>query len=194
MMILVGLVLLMTGCDQHQQAEKTKESTADRPNIVFILTDDQRFDSLGYAGNNIIQTPEMDKLAQEGVYFKNALVTTPICSASRASIFSGRYERAHRYTFGPDPLRPEFVEDSYPSLLKKAGYYSGFIGKFGVGMPEPEAMFDEFEYLWVDDDPARRENRSPHPLRGAEGARIHRVGTPRQPLCSFSEFQRTAFS
>jgi hypothetical protein len=63
MMILVGLVLLMTGCDQHQQAEKTKESTADRPNIVFILTDDQRFDSLGYAGNNIIQTPEMDKLA-----------------------------------------------------------------------------------------------------------------------------------
>jgi arylsulfatase A-like enzyme len=151
--ILVGLVLLMTGCDQHQQAANTKESTADRPNIIFIVTDDQRFDSLGYAGNDIIHTPEMDKLAQEGVYFSHALVTSPICSASRASIFSGVYERAHRYTFGPDPLRPDFVAESYPELLKKAGYYTGFIGKLGVNIPEPEAVFDAFEWLWVEDDP-----------------------------------------
>jgi alpha-L-rhamnosidase len=128
-LILVGCGLLMTGC--YQETTHRLE----QPNIIFILTDDQRFDSLGYAGNDIIQTPQMDKLAHEGVYFKNALVTTPICSASRASIFSGVYERAHRYTFGPDPLRPELVEDSYPKLLKKAGYYSGFIGKFGVDMP-----------------------------------------------------------
>jgi len=149
--ILVGSGLLIAGCISNNRLIGLE--VADRPNIILILTDDQRFDSLGYAGNDIIQTPEMDKLAHEGVYFRNGLVTSPICSASRASIFSGRYERAHRYTFGPDPLRPEFVEDSYPNLLKKAGYYSGFIGKFGVGMPEPEAMFDEFEYLWVDDDP-----------------------------------------
>ena len=154
-MRMIGVVLLallvmgslMAGCDQHL--------TTDRPNIIFILTDDQRFDSLGYAGNDIIHTPEMDKLAQEGVYFENALVTTPICSASRASIFSGRYERAHRYKFGPDPLRPEFVEDSYPKLLKEAGYYSGFIGKFGVKIPESEALFDEFDSFYVDDEPDR---------------------------------------
>jgi arylsulfatase A-like enzyme len=145
--------LLMTGCDQHQRADQTRVRSADRPNIIFIVTDDQRFDSLGYAGNEIIHTPQMDRLAQEGAYFRNALVTTPICSASRASIFSGVYERAHRYTFGPDPLRPEFVEDSYPKLLQKAGYYSGFIGKFGVNIPEPEALFDVFEWLWVEDDP-----------------------------------------
>lgn len=48
------------------------------PNIIFILTDDQRWDALGYAGNEVIQTPEMDKLAREGIYFKNAFVTTPI--------------------------------------------------------------------------------------------------------------------
>lgn len=148
---LIGFGFLISACTQ-QSEDQPEENTADRPNIIFILTDDQRFDSLGYAGNDIIRTPEMDKLAEEGVYFENALVTTPICSASRASIFSGRYERAHRYKFGPDPLRPEFVEDSYPNLLKKAGYYSGFVGKFGVEMPEPEAMFDEFENLWVDDD------------------------------------------
>jgi len=151
--VLVAWCFLVTGCDQRQAVDPVEESVADRPNIIFILTDDQRFDSLGYAGNSIIHTPEMDRLAREGVYFKNALVTTPICSASRASIFSGRYERAHRYTFGPDPLGPEFVEDSYPKLLKNAGYYSGFIGKFGVKIPDSEAMFDEFDVLWVDDDP-----------------------------------------
>ncbi|MFT5500344.1 MAG: alpha-L-rhamnosidase, partial [Woeseiaceae bacterium] len=148
-LFLFGCGLLLSGCSQ----ETTHQ--LEQPNIIFILTDDQRFDSLGYAGNDIIQTPEMDKLAQEGVYFENALVTTPICSASRASIFSGRYERTHRYTFGPDPLRPEFVEDSYPNLLKKAGYYSGFIGKFGVGIPQPEALFDEFDSFYVRDEEDR---------------------------------------
>jgi len=162
---LLVLGLLLTGCDQQQvdqngagySFEKSVPgpNLETRPNIIFILTDDQRFDSLGYAGNEIIHTPEMDALAREGVYFENALVTTPICSASRASIFSGRYERAHRYTFGPDPLRPDFVEDSYPKLLNKAGYYSGFIGKFGVKIPETEAMFDEFDSFYISDEEER---------------------------------------
>jgi alpha-L-rhamnosidase len=149
----ICLGFLLSACMQQSDGQPDK-STATRPNIIFILTDDQRFDSLGYAGNDVIHTPEMDKLAEEGVYFENALVTTPICSASRASIFSGRYERAHRYKFGPDPLRPEFVEDSYPKLLQDAGYYSGFIGKFGVQIPESESLFDEFDsfYVWDEED------------------------------------------
>jgi len=152
---LLALILLVSGCARHQPVDQVEKRTADRPNIIFILTDDQRFDSIGYAGNDIIHTPEMDQLARDGVYFENALVTTPICSASRASIFSGRYERAHRYKFGPDPLRPEFVEDSYPRLLRKAGYYSGFVGKFGVKIPEAEAMFDEFDSFHINDEADR---------------------------------------
>ncbi len=153
MTILVTSSLLIAGCGQNLPVDQTKESSADRPNIIFILTDDQRFDSLGYAGNDIIHTPEMDRLAQEGVYFGKALVTTPLCAPSRASIFSGLYERTHRYTFGVGPIRPEFMEESYPALLKTAGYHTGFIGKFGVNMPEPEALFDVFDWLWVEDDP-----------------------------------------
>jgi alpha-L-rhamnosidase len=100
-------------------AQKKKASeTQERPNIIFILTDDQRWDALGYAGNDIIQTPEMDKLAQEGVYFKNAFVTTPICAASRASIFSGLHERTHKYTFQTGPIRSEFMEDAYPTVAE----------------------------------------------------------------------------
>jgi len=104
----------------------------DRPNIIFILTDDQRWDALGHAGNPIIQTPNMDQLAEQGTYFKNAFVTTPICAASRASIMTGLYERKHDYTFRQPPLKKEFIDQSYFSLLQKAGYYNGFFGKFGV--------------------------------------------------------------
>ncbi len=116
-----------------------------KPNIIFILTDDQRWDALGYSGNSIIQTPEMDELAQLGSYFKNAIVTTPICSASRASIFTGVHERSHRYTFQTGSIRSEYMEKSYPKLLKEAGYYTGFFGKFGVNFPGMNQLFDEIE-------------------------------------------------
>lgn len=117
----------------------------ERPNIIFILTDDQRWSALGYAGNPIAQTPEMDKLAESGTYFKNAIVTTPICSASRSSIFTGLHERTHRYTFQTGAIRSEFMETAYPKLLKEAGYYTGFYGKFGVNSPGKEKMFDKIE-------------------------------------------------
>ncbi|MEX0324337.1 MAG: sulfatase [Puniceicoccaceae bacterium] len=104
----------------------------ERPNIIFILTDDQRHDAMGVAGNSIIQTPNLDQLAGDGWRFENAFVTTPICAASRASILTGLYERTHKFTFGTPPLSKEHVDQSYPKLLKEAGYQTGFIGKFGM--------------------------------------------------------------
>jgi alpha-L-rhamnosidase len=121
---------------------KEKKEVQEKPNIIFILTDDQRWDALGYAGNKLIQTPEMDKLAESGAYFRNGIVTTPICSASRASIFSGLFERTHKYTFQTGDMRKEYMEQSYPVLLREAGYYTGFFGKFGVNYNEKEKLFD----------------------------------------------------
>ena len=66
------------------------------PNILFLLVDDQRNDTLGCAGHPIIRTPVVDSLAANGVRFSNAFVTTSICAASRASLFTGLYERTHR--------------------------------------------------------------------------------------------------
>ncbi|MBA4148040.1 MAG: sulfatase [Verrucomicrobia bacterium] len=119
---------------------------AERPNIIFLLSDDHRWDMMSCAGNKIIQTPEMYALARDGVRFKNAFVTTPICAASRASIFTGLHERTHRYTFGTKPLTDEHVRMSYPAALKRAGYRTGFVGKFGVGVEggATDAMFDSF--------------------------------------------------
>ncbi|MEQ8687169.1 MAG: sulfatase [Imperialibacter sp.] len=118
-----------------------------RPNIIFILTDDQRWDALGHAGNSIIQTPEMDKLAREGVYFKNAFVTTPICAASRATIITGLYERKHNYTFQQPPVKNEFIDNSYPAVLKSEGYYGGFLGKMGVNFENKRdtSLFDVYK-------------------------------------------------
>ena len=115
------------------------------PNIIFIVTDDQRWDALGHAGNDIIQTPQMDRLAREGTWFSHAIVTTPICSASRASIFTGVHERSHRYTFQTGPIADRFMMDSYPRLLKEAGYTTAFFGKFGVNYAKKKELFDVME-------------------------------------------------
>jgi arylsulfatase A-like enzyme len=112
------------------------------PNIVFLLTDDQRWDSLGCMGNRIIQTPNLDALAHDGVVFENNFVTTAICCTSRATIFSGRYGGSideHRFD---KPLPVDAWRSSYPMLLRQAGYRTGFIGKFGIGEPLPSADFD----------------------------------------------------
>jgi alpha-L-rhamnosidase len=107
-----------------------------KPNIIYVLTDDQRWDAIGYAGNPLMHTPEMDKLALEGTYFVNSFVTTPICAASRASIITGTYERANRYTFQVNPIREEFMELSYPKVMRDHGYFTGFFGKYGIRVNE----------------------------------------------------------
>ncbi len=140
-MQLAVVTLLMLFANVNLAAAKQKK----QPNIIFILTDDQRFDALGYAGNDIIQTPEMDKLAQEGTYFKKAFVTTPICATSRASILTGVQERTHNYTFQRGPIKEAYMKTSYPNVLRAGGYHTGFFGKFGVAYDNESALFDEIE-------------------------------------------------
>jgi arylsulfatase A-like enzyme len=126
-------------------AQETTQQKAEKPNIIFILTDDQRFDAIGYAGNQLISTPEMDKLATEGTYFKNAMVTTPICTASRTSILTGLYERTHSYNFQTSGIRESYMADSYPRILKESGYKTAFYGKYGVRYDGLDKQFDEYE-------------------------------------------------
>jgi arylsulfatase A-like enzyme len=132
----IPVVLFGVAPPIHAQDEK--------PNILFILSDDQRFDALGCAGHPILKTPNLDRLAARGIRFRNSFVTTPICAASRASILTGRYERTHKYTFGTPPLAASFCTSSYPYLLRRAGYRTALIGKFGVNVESAQVakMFD----------------------------------------------------
>jgi arylsulfatase A-like enzyme len=107
---------------------------ADRPpNILFILTDDQRFDTLGCMGNSVIKTPHIDRLAADGVVFDNTFCTTSICSISRASFMLGQYERRHRIDSFQKPYSPEQLSHSFPMRLRRHGYRIGLIGKWGIG-------------------------------------------------------------
>ena len=139
------LILAFVSCERSNEEESQK-----KPNIIFILTDDQRWDALGYAGNAIIQTPNMDELAGSGLYFQNAFVTTPICAASRASLLTGLYERTHDYTFGKPELNDKYMLESYPYLLRKAGYQTGFVGKFGMKVNEgiEDSLFTKSVKTW----------------------------------------------
>ena len=127
----------------------TSQAPPQRPNLLLIVTDDQRWDTLGCAGNVLVQTPNLDALAGDGVRFRQAFVTTAICAASRASILTGLHERTHRFTFGTPPLRDELLATSYPALLKAAGYRTGFVGKFGIqtNPGAPARLFDSFAPL-----------------------------------------------
>src|SRR5699024_963057 len=99
---------------------------------------------LGCMGNSIIHTPNMDKLATAGILFQNAYVTTSICCVSRASILTGQYESRHHIDNFSTELKKDALAQTYPALLKKAGYEIGFIGKFGVGKKVPDSLFNFF--------------------------------------------------
>lgn len=116
-----------------------------RPNFLILISDDQRWDQVSYPGNQIIpelKTPNLDKLASQGAYFTNAFVTSPICAVSRASIMTGRYVSTHGMNHFNTPLKKEVIANTYPALLKKAGYRTGILGKWGMGMEGTEKIFD----------------------------------------------------
>ncbi|MCP4509263.1 MAG: sulfatase-like hydrolase/transferase, partial [Fuerstiella sp.] len=102
-----------------------------RPNIVFLLADDLRFDSMGFLQKFDLQTPHLDRLAQRGVRFTRSYNTTAICMASRAQIMTGRYEFSTGCNFDHGNLSWDLWQQSYPVRLKQAGYFVGFAGKFG---------------------------------------------------------------
>jgi len=139
------LSLICTVCVGN--ATVAQAASAGHPNVVFILTDDQRWDCVGSADRPYlgIRTPHLDRIAAEGARFRNAFVTTSLCSPSRASILSGLYPHAHRilnnFTDFPADL------PSYPRRLKAAGYETAYIGKFHMGedQDQPRPGFD----YWV---------------------------------------------
>ncbi|WP_298502535.1 sulfatase-like hydrolase/transferase [uncultured Maribacter sp.] len=126
----------------------------DRPNIIFILTDDQPYGYMGVTGNTIVKTPNLDKLTNEGVLFTNAHITSAICTPSRVSILLGQYERKHGVNFNSGTsVSKEAWEQAYPIQFKKAGYYTGWIGKnhapVGKGGYQSGLMEKSFDFWYA---------------------------------------------
>ncbi len=111
----------------------TFAASPEKMNVVFLLADDLRWNSLGCMGNPVVITPNIDQLSRDGIRFNNACVTTAICMVSRATILSGQYMSRHHVTkFGVE-LPGRTLQETYPAVLHKAGYWTGFVGKYGVG-------------------------------------------------------------
>lgn len=116
-----------------------------RPNIIFLLTDDQRDNSIGAMGHPFVKTPHLDSLMNESVRFTNAYTATPVCAPSRISILTGLPERIHGVGFSSSyKLTEQQWDRTYPALLHEAGYHTGFVGKFGgeYGMGGKELLYD----------------------------------------------------
>jgi N-acetylglucosamine-6-sulfatase len=110
-------------------------------NIIFILTDDHRFDAMGFMGHPFLETPHLDSLAKHGAHVPNAFVTTALCSPSRATILTGMYAHRHGVVDNNNPVRGDLV--FFPQLLQKAGYRTGYFGKWHMGgdMSPPQRGF-----------------------------------------------------
>ncbi|MFN0100589.1 MAG: sulfatase-like hydrolase/transferase [Bryobacteraceae bacterium] len=116
-----------------------------RPNIVFILVDDLRFDELGCTGHPFARTPNADRLAREGALFANAFAATPLCSPSRASFLTGQYAHKHGIVDNTDRSARSHALVTWPRLLHDNGYETAFLGKWHMGVDDsPRPGFDHW--------------------------------------------------
>lgn len=138
----------------------------EKPNIVFLFADDQTASSLGCYGNPIVKSPNIDRLARDGVRFQNAFVSHSICWVSRTSVLCGLTGRSYGSPEDQELARAEAVRTLYTDELLGAGYRTGFFGKWHAKMPtefKPKDHFDVFEAI----------QRNPYYKKQADGSLRH---------------------
>jgi N-acetylglucosamine-6-sulfatase len=146
-------------------------AAAQKRNVIFILSDDHRYDMMGFHPNapEWLETPSLDRMAREGAFLENAFVTTALCSPSRASILTGQY--AHRHGVVDNNIDVPAGTHYFPEYLQKAGYRTAFFGKWhmGRGTDEPRPGFDR----WVS---FRGQGVYYNPVLNVDGHEVKRTG------------------
>jgi len=144
--LLLSLAPLFVLCGAVCPAAQAQDDAPAPRNVVFILSDDHRFDFMGFMEQapDWLETPNLDRLAAEGAHVKNAFVSTSLCSPSRASILTGQYMHHHRVVDNQRPVPEGTV--FFPSHLQAAGVQTAFVGKWhmGHGDDAPRPGFDHW--------------------------------------------------
>jgi arylsulfatase A-like enzyme len=167
------------GCVAPAELPKALVSDESRPlNLLFIMTDQQRFDALSRAGNSILQTPNLDRLAREGVFFENAYTVCPVCGPARSCILTGHDIVA---TGVPTNSEAEATDNmylpSFDNLLADQGYWTGYVGKWHSTKNPDRLAYDLFSDLGKQVQTLRKSIGEPRPLKAGE----QYDGTFRQP-------------
>jgi arylsulfatase A-like enzyme len=150
------VLVLAVSTSQAQTATKKRAPKPNagldaRPNIVFLMSDDQSTYTMGCYGNPDVQTPILDRLAADGMVFDHHYDTTAICMGSRANVMTGMYEYKHGCNFKHGEMMSRIWENSYPVLLRQSGYMTAFAGKFGFELrhspdsPKLDLPSDDFD-------------------------------------------------
>ncbi len=142
----LGAAASLTGAfAQRAQPELRRVPGAKPRNVIFVLVDDHRYDAMGFLkGQPWLETPVLDSLAREGAHYKNAFVTTALCSPSRATVLTGVYAHRHKIVDNNTPIPAGTA--FFPQYLQKAGYATGFFGKWHMGNTDdnPQPGFDRW--------------------------------------------------
>lgn len=147
LVLLIAVVLSSSACKPREEAGLRGDQTgpAVQPNIIVILVDDLRWDELGVAGHPYIETPNIDRLANEGAFFTNAFHAVPLCSPNRASILTGQYPSRHGIIDNVARDRVSHELQTFPRALQSDGYETAFLGKWHMGNdPTPRPGFDHW--------------------------------------------------
>ncbi|MEM9017578.1 MAG: sulfatase-like hydrolase/transferase [Verrucomicrobiota bacterium] len=159
------LVAALLFCLAPPVATKAEE----RPNLIFLLTDDQRDNTFGAMGHSFVKTPHVDELLSKSVRFRNTYIAEPVCSPSRVSYFTGVHEKVHGVGFTSSyQLTESQWEGTYAARLREAGYHTGFVGKFGLEYYTFKGnAAEKFDYWWGHDGWTRfepKKTKSPSTL------------------------------
>ena len=167
-LMLAAMLFISNGIQAQTGRDVSASHEAVRPNVVVIVVDDLRFDEFGAGGHPYLETPNIDRLAEEGALFTDVFHAVPLCSPNRASILTGQYPSRHGIIDNVARNRASHQLQTFPRAMQAAGYATGFIGKWHMGNdPTPRPGFDYWSAL-----PGQGRTINPDLY---EDGRVHRV-------------------